>query len=186
MLKKTHTQGGFLLGLITIPALLRLLPGGINRVYVLIILIAYLLGSYIGSVVPDIDMKGSSISRQLPLLYYLIGRRYKHRGFTHSLLFIFMLSVGSIFIIKVSGADMIVSIFMSGVVMGCVSHIVLDILTIEGVELFYPCKKRISLLALNTGQKKEQLVNKILTVFIYIFIGMNIREIIVFMLGSFR
>ncbi|WP_442876786.1 metal-dependent hydrolase [Eisenbergiella porci] len=33
-------------------------------------------------------MKGSYISKRFPIIYKLFGKRFKHRGFTHSLLFI--------------------------------------------------------------------------------------------------
>ena len=75
-----------------------------------------------GSILPDIDHPGSMIGKNIPILPKLL----KHRGFTHSLLFCLLMGFFNIWI---------------GI--GCLVHIVMDMMTRQGVELFYPYKNKI-------------------------------------------
>lgn len=75
----------------------------------------------LGSVLPDIDHPGSMVGKNVPLLPRLL----RHRGVTHSLLFCVLASL-------VNG--------WLGV--GCLVHIVMDMMTRQGVELFWPMKKK--------------------------------------------
>lgn len=76
----------------------------------------------IGSILPDIDHPGSMIGKNIPLL----PRLFKHRGFTHSILFCLLMSLVNMWIC-----------------IGCFVHIIMDMMTKQGVELFYPLKSRI-------------------------------------------
>ena len=62
------------------------------------------------------------IGKNIPILPKLL----KHRGFTHSLLFCLLMGFFNIWI---------------GI--GCLVHIVMDMMTRQGVELFYPYKNKI-------------------------------------------
>ena len=75
-----------------------------------------------GSILPDIDHPGSMIGKNIPLL----PRLFKHRGFTHSILFCLI--------------TLLINIWIC---VGCLVHIIMDMLTKQGVELFYPLKSKI-------------------------------------------
>lgn len=75
-----------------------------------------------GSILPDIDHPGSMIGKNVPLLPKL----FRHRGFTHSLLFCLL--------------TLLINIWVS---IGCFVHIIMDMMTKHGVELFYPLKVKI-------------------------------------------
>ena len=57
--------------------------------------------------------------------------------------------------------------------MGCVSHIFLDLFTVEGVALFSPINKTIYLAKIKTGSKREKRLNKFLDFAVSILIGFN-------------
>ena len=63
--------------------------------------------------------------------------RIKHRGFTHSLLFLFLI----IYLVYLLDKSIVIFAFI-----GLASHIFLDSLTKSGVQLLYPAKKRFRIL----------------------------------------
>ncbi|MFA6553609.1 MAG: metal-dependent hydrolase [Patescibacteria group bacterium] len=65
---------------------------------------------------------------------------FGHRGFLHSLLLIAILSICAFLFLKQSLAVVLVIIF------GYTSHIIIDMLTRSGVELFWPIRTRVGLL----------------------------------------
>lgn len=77
-----------------------------------------------GTIVPDIDHKGSAIGKSVPFISTIL----EHRGFTHSLIFAFFMAV-------------INPYFGFGVLL----HIFLDMMTNKGVKLFYPYDRSIGL-----------------------------------------
>lgn len=74
-------------------------------------------GVIVGSILPDVDKSTSMLGRRVPVLPKLL----KHRGVTHSLLF----------------AALMVPLNF-GLSVGCVIHLLLDMLNPEGVPLFWP------------------------------------------------
>lgn len=86
----------------------------------------------LGGLLPDIDIKTSIISKFLFPVAWIVRIFCKHRGFTHSLLAILILLVTSL---KYWDHN---PLFFIGLPIGYVSHIFLDMLTPEGVVLFYP------------------------------------------------
>ena len=76
----------------------------------------------VGSILPDIDHPGSMVGKNVPLIPKLLN----HRGLTHSISFCVMMSLLNAWL---------------GI--GVLVHIVMDMMTKNGVELFYPYKKRI-------------------------------------------
>lgn len=92
-------------------------------------LIDLYLGSFLGSLLPDIDHKKSMLGS----IFYL---PVKHRTLTHSLLFLFVVSI----IVTHHKPSLGCGIFL-----GILSHLILDMLSPKssGIMLFYPCKKKI-------------------------------------------
>ena len=91
MVKETHTKGGYLFGLLTLPFISDKYLSNYEPVYRFILLVIYIYFTYIGSLAPDIDMRSSCASKSLPKLYKLFGSRFRHRSFTHSILFLYLL-----------------------------------------------------------------------------------------------
>ena len=90
----------------------------------------------VGALIPDICHGGSTIGRTLPVVSKLVNMLFGHRSFTHSLLF--LLLVG--FALKSFVVNESVGV---GLLIGMISHIVLDMATKNGVKLFFPFKVRI-------------------------------------------
>lgn len=76
----------------------------------------------LGSVLPDIDHPGSIIGKNVPILPKML----KHRGFTHSILFCILCSFFNVWV---------------GI--GSLVHIVMDMMTKQGLQLLYPYKAKI-------------------------------------------
>lgn len=99
------------------------------------------LVSQAASLVPDLDLK----------------LKLKHRGLTHSLLALLIvaalaLSIGG------STTEMFRRSVPLAFIMGYASHLFLDLLTVQGIELFYPCHRRIRLLKFRTNSRVDHLV----------------------------
>ena len=100
MVKETHTKGGYLFALLALPFIDNEYLSSYELIYRFILLIIYMYFSYIGSVIPDIDMRNSYASKTFPKVYKLFGSRFRHRSFTHSLLFLYLLCYLSNIILK--------------------------------------------------------------------------------------
>lgn len=126
-----------------------------------------------GALLPDFDHAGSRISNRSPALG-LIGRLFKHRGFSHTLFFWMLLSIG-----LYAGywwgvgkswwpehplANPGIVVF----VLGGLSHLFLDSLTPTGVPWFGPFSwSRLSLNICKTGSLLEWLLK-------IVFVGVNV------------
>lgn len=86
----------------------------------------------LGSVFPDIDTKRSYLGRFFKPMNIFMG----HRGITHSLLAMVVLSI-LIAIAPIEGAQKYAYFFL----LGYASHLVLDVITKEGITPFFPYKK---------------------------------------------
>ena len=116
-------------------------------------------------------MKGSYISKRFPIIHKLFGKRFRHRGFTHSLLFVGIIAfIGNTITIS-SNDNIVFTCIFSGILAGVISHILLDIITKEGVELFYPVEINFSILPIKTSSKTEKNFNKFLSLVVVFLIG---------------
>lgn len=116
-----------------------------------------LLGAAVGSLLPDIDHPGSTISRRS--LFSLITSTAvsavtRHRGFTHT----------PVFLVLIALIISIVSFFYSefgwnigiGILVGIVSHYVMDSLNPGGIMWLYPFStKHYHLTRIRTGSATE-------------------------------
>ena len=75
-----------------------------------------------GSLLPDIDHSGSWLGKSFPVF----GKMFKHRGFTHSLLFSFLCFLASEYL-----------------AVGISIHIFLDMMTNGGVQFLFPYRKNL-------------------------------------------
>lgn len=178
MVKKTHIQGGLLVSLLTNPIISGSMPEDTNIVYKVVLAGIYIGGSCVGSLLPDIDMKSSYISKVVPIIHKVYGKKFKHRGFTHSLLALFIMYLWTRLMIALVEGEFGIALFVQGVFLGCVSHVVLDLFTKEGVYLFSPFGKSISVAKLKTSSRKEKKLNNYLEFAIYMAMGVNMYLIV--------
>ena len=171
MTKETHTRGGYIFALLTLPFIYNNYLLDYNFYYRIILLIIYGYFTYYGALLPDIDIRESYISKRFALLYKFFGKRQKHRGFTHSLLFILLLSALGDLLSKLTDNNIVFTCLSYGILIGSISHICLDLLTKEGVELFYPLGLNFSILSIKTNSKLEKKICKLLNLLIIFLLG---------------
>lgn len=182
MTKQTHESGGFLIGVITIyPMILKILNNYL-LIYQLLLIILYFRAVNIGALFPDIDLKSSYISKRYPLISKFLGKKFKHRGFTHSLLCLIVLYIVYIFFIYISNWNVVIEILCYGFWFGYASHIFLDLFTHQGVELLFPLKININFLNLKTNSIGEKIFNKILKILYLLPLSYYIYKIYIYFL----
>lgn len=99
---------------------------------------SYLIIIFVGSLLPDVDHTKSIIGKALWPVSKAISQKYAHRTITHSLLFLFSSTLIFWFInnyflnIPAAATILFFSVF---------SHYLLDMITIQGIPLFYPFVK---------------------------------------------
>lgn len=169
MTKETHSSGGYLVAALTFSTFSKLYLDNLNILYKLMLFFIYFQFSNFGAMLPDLDTRKSYISKKWPYLSKFISKRTKHRGFTHSLLFLLILSQFLKLIVLIGDKNIILICCAYGIVCGYFSHILLDIFTYEGVDLFFPLGFNFKLSRLKTSSKGERHVNKILK-----FISINL------------
>ncbi|MBK3493779.1 metal-dependent hydrolase [Viridibacillus sp. YIM B01967] len=118
-----------------------------------------LVGSSIaGALLPDICHGGSKIGRTFRITSKIVNKVFGHRSFTHSLLFLFLMAI-------VMNTYISNESITAGVLIGMVSHYVLDMATKNGIKLLFPLKITVRLpLTTRTGSKVENVVATVLTI----------------------
>lgn len=169
MVKETHIKGGYIFALLALPFINSKFLDGYDILYKSILIAVYIYFSYLGSLFPDIDMRGSYVSKRYPILYKVMGSKFKHRGFTHSLIFISFLYYIFDLLVKFSDNNIAFLCLSSGFIIGYISHLCLDMITKEGIQIFYPICINLSLLPIKTGSKSEKIIRKSLN-FVFIFL----------------
>ena len=160
MTKETHSKGGYIVGLLLLPYIYNTFLMGYNLPYRIVLLFIYAYFTHFGSLLSDIDMRGSYISKRFPIMYKIFGKKFRHRSFTHSLIFVGLIAfIGDVVII------------FSGLLAGVISHICLDLITKEGVELFYPVGINFSILPIKTSSRTERNISKVLNLLVVFLIG---------------
>lgn len=113
-------------------------------------------GCILGSLIPDIDHKGSTISNSNIItkgLSRIVGL-FGHRGITHAPLLYLLLTLIPLFCFRDFNSlfQMLGYLGCMGCIIGALSHLFLDFLTKGGIPLFFPfTKKKYHLLPLKTG-----------------------------------
>jgi inner membrane protein len=111
----------------------------------------------IGALIPDICHGGSKIGKKLPLLSKIINLIFGHRSFTHSLLFLVIISFLMDYFFQNDTIKM-------GLIIGMLSHYILDMGTKSGIQLFFPFTLRVRFpMTTRTGSKIENFIFSILT-----------------------
>ncbi|MGL4911220.1 MAG: metal-dependent hydrolase [Romboutsia sp.] len=169
MVKETHIKGGYVFALLAIPFLNDTFLSDYNLTYKCILIIIYTYFAHLGSLSPDIDMRGSYISKRYPNIHKKLGSKFKHRGFTHSILFVSFIAFLSEMLVLYTNDNIVFICLCSGFFVGYISHLLLDLMTKEGIEVFYPVSINFSLLPIKTNSKTEKFICKFLN-FIVIFL----------------
>lgn len=146
MMYKTHAAFGFLFGLLAAS-------------YVNINKYAFLAAVIFGSLFVDIDEDNSYIGRKAGFLSSVIEFLFGHRGIFHSLLMALLMFLGFYYF----------GYFELGLgfLVGYISHLMADALTLEGVRMFYPFSKYTARGFIKTGS----LLEKIFFIIILLAIG---------------
>ncbi|WP_377888928.1 metal-dependent hydrolase [Alkalihalobacillus sp. R86527] len=119
-----------------------------------------------GALLPDICHPGSWTGRKAKLLSKNISRFFGHRTITHSILFLIL-----IYWLTSSFTFMFDEIVQTGLLVGVASHLVLDALTVRGIQLFYPIPTRVRFpLYFKTASKGESVVNSSLILLTLFFV----------------
>lgn len=150
---KTHINGGILLGLYATSQMK-------NIPIISSSTVIFLGGSILGSLLPDIDHKSSYIGRRTKPVSKAINKFAGHRKLFHApLLYIFLYSISIGF-----ATDKLSIIFINGLFLGIMSHLILDSLTVGGLPWFYPLsKKKVSLAKIKTNSQLETSFCSLLT-----------------------
>ena len=106
-----------------------------------------ILAGVVGGVLPDIDLRLFGESKDFE--WHL----FKHRGITHTLLFAFIISVGSYAYLLQYHYQMLALVMF----LALLSHIALDSLNFQEEKPFYPVKIGICFKVLKVGTIKEYL-----------------------------
>ncbi|MTT31296.1 metal-dependent hydrolase [Terrilactibacillus sp. BCM23-1] len=116
----------------------------------------------LGSLLPDICHSGSKIGRKLPVLARLIRIFFGHRTMTHSLLFLII--IGYLGYRFVPYSDL-----TTGLMIGIISHLILDAATKQGIKLLFPLSMSIKLpITTHTGSRTEKLIRHLLSLYIIV------------------
>lgn len=117
----------------------------------------------LGALLPDICHGGSKIGRSFPVLSKIINALFGHRTFTHSLLFLVLAGI----LLNALGVNEAAS---AGILVGMVSHLLLDMATKNGIKLFFPLKITIRFpLTATTGGAAEYAVFSVLSLLVVYF-----------------
>lgn len=139
---KTHIVGGAALGYV-IYNNVDMLSNYVNDSPTFMVATA---GLVIGSLMPDIDIKTSYMSKKARPVSFFTSKLFKHRGYTHSIVGVTTFSILLFFLMEMLGFSSVTTkLFSLSFMIGMISHVLLDLVTWGGVTLFYPYNKRIHL-----------------------------------------
>lgn len=117
----------------------------------------------VGALLPDICHTGSRIGKRLPVVSKIISTVFGHRTFTHSLLFLMIVSI-------LMNTFITSATVKAGVIVGMVSHYLLDMATKNGIQLFFPVRFTVRFpVTTRTGSKVEAIVFSALALMSFYF-----------------
>ncbi len=113
---------------------------------------------------PDIDIKESKINNLL-IITKILSYFFTHRGFTHSIVCLFIISYFSCaldILFQMNG-------FSLGLFIGYISHLITDMFTPRGIQLLWPIPIYIKFPILN----KNENVSKVFLIVMFIFVSLK-------------
>jgi inner membrane protein len=106
----------------------------------------YIIATIIGALLPDIDHTRSIIGKTVYPLAKWLATNYGHRTITHSIIFLLAIYCISIFFENIFSQNLHLSTILFFSVF---SHLLFDMVTIQGIPLFYPFYKNPCVLPAN-------------------------------------
>ena len=106
----------------------------------------FITATLFGSLLPDIDHTKSWIGKAFYPLAKWLSVNYGHRTITHSIFFLIALCLISLFVEKVFRPDFSITVILFFSVF---SHLIYDMVTLQGIPLFYPFYKNPCVLPAN-------------------------------------
>jgi len=101
----------------------------------------FLIAGVIGALFPDLDEKGSFLSRRVYFISKFISIFTEHRGWTHTLIIVLIyIIIGAIFL-KYNETTQYANTLLAFVV-GNIIHMIGDLSTRSGLQILYPFKKK--------------------------------------------
>ena len=168
MVKKTHILGGVSMGIVAYKAnnVLDIYSSDLTGFILFLPIVTYISGLILGSLLPDIDTPQSFLGRIFKFVSIPINKIFGHRTITHSIFFA-IFSAGIVILPSMSIQnpliDSMLTSFGVGILIGDISHILLDSLTVSGVPFLYPIlKSKFSLTKMKTGGAGEQFISVLL------------------------
>lgn len=199
---RSHAIGGLALGVATTSILYQsnifLAPSNI--------VLSLMGGALVGSLIPDIDHPNSYISKRFVVLSWItnlflwlikgitslllfisfwlkenqkqeILKMFEHRGIFHTLLFAFLLTflVGLIPI-----NEEILKMLQLGFLVGYLSHLLMDMLTVSGVKILFPITTHTfhyPLIRLHTGKMLDEIIASSIFIFLSVVIMLTTKFI---------
>ena len=112
------------------------------------------MAAAIGGLLPDLDHPESVLGRRLPLVSIPLARIFGHRGMTHSLLAVAVMTTGLVAITAIHQWGL-AAWLLPPLIVGYLSHILGDSMTPSGVPLFWPRKQTYSFNLFKTWSWQE-------------------------------
>ncbi len=153
MIGKTHMAGGLLSGLACCHTInLGLLPF-VSSEPLTVSEIALFTGIAIfGSLVPDIDTRTSKMGRKAGAVSSIISVSFGHRTLFHSPLFVLLVCLLGIMFIPQQ------KVYIAALVVGMLSHLLLDMLNRKGIPLLWPLPKKYHIASVQTGSITDKYI----------------------------
>jgi inner membrane protein len=123
------------------------------------------------SMLPDIDHTRSIIGKLFYPLAAWLNKRFGHRTITHSFIFLIILFFISAYIEKIFSDNLTYSIIL---IFAITSHLILDMITMQGVPAFYPFYRNPCVIPanpvmrINIGNKKAETIFFCITILLMI------------------
>ena len=130
----------------------------------------------LGSLLPDIDHTKSLIGKTFYPLAKFIQRHYGHRTITHSLLALVVLTIIANLIQRTYCPDTPITLVFG---VAYTSHLVLDMVTIQGIPLLYPFKRNPFVVPGNPNLRLEtnNMRQEMLAFSFFLVIGFSMRPL---------
>ncbi len=120
------------------------------------------------SLLPDIDHNNSFIGSKFKYISYYIFKYFGHRNITHSFIFLYLLYIFIFHYKYLYYLNIDISV-KYGIIIGYLSHILADMFTIKGVNIFWPLNFNFKFPFIYIKSKKLEYIVCIYLLFISIF-----------------
>lgn len=125
-----------------------------------------IIGSMLGSILPDIDQPKSYIGKRIPVIPGHIHKRWGHRTITHSALYMLVTAFITLPLCLINRPISGCHLWL-GFNLGSLSHILIDMLNPAGVAILYPNIRRFKLIGTIEVKSKRELLLAICSVIVF-------------------